>query len=148
MFKPSRILVPTDMSDHSFKAIRQAFDVARHFNSEVFIIHVIRKPVQDCTFDYCITEELAKQLEFEMNDSAQQGVQQQLAQLPSIDPSKITTEIKTGNPYEEILKTAEEKDVDLIVIASFGYSGLARLLMGSVARHVLMGSKCPVLLVK
>ncbi len=148
MFKPSRILVPTDMSDHSFKAIRQAFDIARQFDSQVFILHVVKQPVQDCTFDYCISEDLKKRLEIEMDSSARQGVQQQLAQLPGIDPAKITTEVKTGNPYEEILKTAEEKDVDLIVIASFGYTGLARLLMGSVARHVLLGSKCPVLLVK
>ncbi len=148
MFKPSRILVPTDMSDHSFKAVRQTFDIARQFDSEVFILHVVRNPVQECTFDYCISEELTKQLQAEMDDLARKGVRQQLAQLPGIDTSKISTEVKTGNPYEEILKEAEAKDVDLIVIASFGYTGLAKLLMGSVARHVLMGATCPVLLVK
>jgi nucleotide-binding universal stress UspA family protein len=148
MFKPARILVPTDMSDHSFKAIRQSFDIARQYDSEVFILHVVQKPVQECAFDYCISEELAKELQRQMDDSARKGVQQQLAKLPGIDRSKVSTEVKTGNPYEEILKEAEAKDVDLIVISSFGYTGLASLLMGSVARHVLMGSKRPVLLVK
>ena len=148
MFKPSRILVPTDMSDHSFRAIRQAFDIAKQYNSEVFLLHVIRDPIQECSFDYCISRDLVNQLQVEMNESIRKGIKQQLANLPSIDADKITTDVRIGNPYEEILKDAEERDIDLIVIASLGSTGLAKFMIGSVARHVLLGSKCPVLLTK
>jgi universal stress protein A len=148
MFKPSRILVPTDMSEHSFKAIRQAFDIANQFNSVVILLHVIRNPVQECTFDYCISKELIAHLQSEMLNAARNGIRQQLANLPGIDSDKIITDIKSGNPYEEILKEAEERDIDLIVIASLGHSGLAKYLIGSVARHVLLEAKCPVLLTK
>jgi len=148
MFKPSRILVPTDMSDHSFKAMRQAFDIAKQYNSEVILLHVIRDPVQECSFDYCISGDLVNQLQAEMNESIRKGIKQHLANLPSIDADKVITDVKTGNPYEEILKEAEERDIDLIVIASLGSTGLAKFMIGSVARHVLLGSKCPVLLTK
>ena len=56
--------------------------------------------------------------------------------------------MRRGVPYEEILKEAEEKGVDLIVIASLGRTGLAKYLIGSVARNVLKRAKCPVLLTK
>ncbi len=148
MFKPSRILVPTDLSEHSFKAIRQAVDIAQQHNAEVFLLHVIRDPVQECSFEYCISTELANKLQAEMNESIRKGIKQQLANLPSIDPDKFTTDIKTGNPYEEILKEAEEREIDLIVIPPLGSTGLAKFMIGSVARHVLLGAKCPVLLTK
>jgi nucleotide-binding universal stress UspA family protein len=148
MFQPSRILVPTDMSDNSFMAIRHAFDIANQFNSEVILLHVIRNPVQECTIDYCISKELVAQLQSEMLDCAKKGIRQQLAKLPGIDADKIITDVKSGNPYVEILKEAEERDIDLIVIASLGHSGMAKYLIGSVARHVLLEAKCPVLLTK
>jgi nucleotide-binding universal stress UspA family protein len=148
MFKPARILVPTDLSEHSFKAIRQAFDIAQQFNSEVFILHVIRDPVQECSYDFCLSSDLANKLQAEMDESVRKGIKQQLANLPSIDPDKIITDVKSGNPYKEILKEAEEREIDLIVIPPLGSTGLAQFMIGSVARNVLLGAKCAVLLSK
>ena len=148
MFKPSRILVPTDMSEYSDRAIRNALDIAGQYKAEVFLLHVVQDPVQQCSIDYCISEDLWSQLQEQMFDSVRKGIRGQLAKFPSIDPAAIKTDVKTGIPYQEILKEADERDVDLIVIASHGSSGLAKYLMGSVARHVLLGAKCPVLLTK
>ncbi len=148
MFKPSRILVPTDMSEHSDKSIRNALDIARQYNAEVFLLHVVQDPVQQCSIDYCISEDLWARVQEQMIDSVRKGIRSQLAKFPSIDPAAITTDVKTGIPYQEILKEADERDIDLIVISSHGSSGLAKYLMGSVARHVLLGAKCPVLLTK
>jgi nucleotide-binding universal stress UspA family protein len=83
-----------------------------------------------------------------MLESVRKGMRTQLAKFPSIDPAVIITDVKTGIPYQEILKEAEERDIDLIVISSLGSSGLAKYLLGSVARHVLLGAKCSVLLTK
>jgi universal stress protein A len=148
MFKPYRILVPTDMSEHSDKAIRNAFDVAKQYNSKVYLLHVVQNPVQQCTIDYCISEDLWSQLQEQMFESVRKGMRTQLAKFPSIDPAAITTDVKIGIPYQAILKEAEERDIDLIVISSLGSSGLAKYLLGSVARHVLLGAKCSVLLTK
>ncbi len=148
MFKPSRILVPTDMSEHSDKAVRNAFDIARQYQAEVFLLHVVQDPVQQCSIDYCISEDLWARVQEQMFESVRKGMRSQLAKFPSIDPAAVATDVKIGIPYQEILKEAEERDVDLIVISSHGSSGLAKYLMGSVARHVLLGAKCPVLLTK
>jgi len=53
-----------------------------------------------------------------------------------------------GCPYEEILKFAEEKGVDLIVMGTQGRSGLDRVIFGSTAEKVVRNSDCPVLTVK
>jgi nucleotide-binding universal stress UspA family protein len=53
-----------------------------------------------------------------------------------------------GRPFEEIIKAAQEDKVDLLVLGSHGRSGLARLLMGSVAERVTATVNCPVLVVK
>jgi nucleotide-binding universal stress UspA family protein len=148
MFKPERILVPTDMSDHANKAIRKAFDIAKLFNSKVFLLHVIHEPVHQCTVDYCISVELLNQLQAQMLESARKGMRDQLAKFPFFDPDQVAMDVRTGTPYDEILKEADEREIDLIVISSLGTTGLAKYLMGSVARHVLLGAKCSVLLVK
>lgn len=148
MFKPTKILVPTDMSSHSDKAVRQAVDVARQFNSELFLLHVIQDPVQQCTVDYCISEGLVEQLQSELMESARKAIQNQVEKIPGAKDVSITTDIKTGAPYDQILLEEKERGIDLVVISSLGTTGLAKYLIGSVARHVLLGSTCSVLLVK
>ena len=148
MFNPTRILVPTDMSEYSDKAIRRAFDIAKKFNSEVFLLHVIQDAVKQCIAEYCIDEELFSRLQTQMYEAARFEIRKQLEKFPYIDPDKVTTDVKTGPPYDEILKEAEERKIDLIVIACLGTTGLAKYLIGNVARHLLIGAKCSVLLVK
>ncbi len=113
-----------------------------------FLIHVIQDPVRQCTVDFCIDEELFIRLQAQMCESARSAIRKQLEKFPYIDPEKVTTDIKTGTPYDQILTEAEERGADLIVISSLGTSGPAKYLIGSVARHVLLGAKCPVLLTK
>jgi len=72
----------------------------------------------------------------------------QLDRFPPAAGLDVATDVRTGIVYEEILKESEEKGIDLIVIASLGQSGIAKYLVGGVARNVLKGSKCPVLLTK
>jgi len=83
-----------------------------------------------------------------MLESARKGMRQQLSRFPWIDADTVTTDVRTGIPYEEILHAAEELEIDLIVIASLGATGLSKYLMGGVARQVLLGAKCSVLLAK
>lgn len=148
MFKPSKILVPTDMSTHSDKAVKQAIDIAKQFKSELYLLHVIQDPVQQCTVDYCISEGLVGQLQAELMESARKGIQKQVEKFPEAADVTITTDVKTGAPYDQILQEEKERGIDLVVISSLGTTGLAKYLIGSVARHVLLGSTCSVLLVK
>jgi len=148
LFRPARILVPTDMSDDSDIAIRRAFDIAQTFQSEVFVLHVITDPVKQCAVDYCMSEEMLKELQSRMLESARDRLWEQLAKFTSMGVSPINANIRTGSPHDEILKEAEDRAADLIVIGTFGKTGLGRHFMGSVVRHVLSGAKCSVLMVK
>ena len=56
--------------------------------------------------------------------------------------------ITRGTPFIEIIRTAKEHDVDMIVLATHGRSGLAHVLMGSVAEKVVRKAPCPVLVVR
>ena len=61
---------------------------------------------------------------------------------------EVETCVRVGRASEEILKCAEEKDVDLIVIGSRGLGGFSRTLLGSVSDKVLNAAKVPVLVNK
>jgi nucleotide-binding universal stress UspA family protein len=148
MFKPSKILVPTDMSPHADKAIRQALEIARQFGSEIHVLHVVQDHVQQCTVDYCIDEGSMRQLQSQILEGARQGILRQTEKISPEDAAIAIMDVREGVPYDEILKEADEKNIDLIVISSLGTTGMAKYLIGSVARHVLLGAKCSVLLVR
>jgi len=60
----------------------------------------------------------------------------------------VHTAVRFGDPAEEIIRLAEELKIDLIVMATHGHTGLARLVFGGVASHVVASGVCPVLLVR
>jgi universal stress protein A len=148
MLRPTKILVPTDFSDYSDKALKQALDIAKQYNAKVFLFHVIPREVNRCVADVCLGDDVVRDLEDQLNARAQENLQKQLGKFPQSQEVSVTTEIGKGIPYEAILQEAEDNGVDLIVIASLGRSGIARFLIGSVSRNVLKGAKCPVLLTK
>jgi nucleotide-binding universal stress UspA family protein len=148
MLRPSKILVPTDFSDYSDKALKQALDIAKQYDANVFLLHVIPKEVNRCVADVCLGDDVIRDIENQITTRAQEDLQRQVSKFPQSTEVSVTSEIGKGTPYDAILQVAEEKGIDLIVIASLGRSGIARFLIGSVARNVLKGAKCPVLLTK
>ena len=65
------------------------------------------------------------------------------------DPSiPVEYRLLTGEPADAVVRSAEEDDVDLIVLGSHGRTGLSRLLMGSVAEAIVRKAHCPVLVYK
>ena len=148
MLRPTKILVPTDFSEYSDKALKQALDIAKQYNAKVFLLHVIHSELHQCVVDYCLSQEQMDQLQNQMTSGAQASLDQQLAKFAQSKEVEVTTDVKLGIPYEAILKEEQEKGIDLIVIASLGRSGIAKYIIGSVARNVLKGAKCPVLLTK
>jgi universal stress protein A len=148
MLRPTKILVPTDFSDYSDKALKQALDIAKQYNAKVFLFHVVSRDVQRCVGDVCLGDDIIREIETQVMKRAREDLQAQLDKFPQSKEVSVVTDIGNGTPYEAILKEAEDKGIDLIVIASLGRSGIARFLIGSVARNVLKGAKCPVLLTK
>ncbi len=149
MLVPTKILVPTDFSEQSGRALEQALDIAKQYRAKVFLLHVVHfQMIRIAELESTLSEEIIQQIKDKTFAWAQENLRKQLDNFPQTKEVEVATNVLEGIPYEEILKEGKEKGIDLIVIGSLGRSGIAKYLIGSVARNVLKGSKCPVLLIK
>lgn len=148
MLKPTKILVPTDFSEYSDRALRQALDIAKQYKAKVFLLHVVHGEGYLSGIDFAISTEMMQQINYAALTWAHESFQKQLDKFPQANEVEVSSEAVIGNTSEVILGEEKSKGIDLIVIASLGRSGIAKYLIGSVARNVLKGSTCPVLLTK
>jgi nucleotide-binding universal stress UspA family protein len=152
MLKPTKILVPTDFSEYSDKALKQALDIASEHKAKVYVLHVVNERIHsalsDDYSDISITEKEISKLQKIITDKAKERLFKQVNKFPESKDVQLIQMVINGVPYEEILREQEKLGIDLIVIASLGRTGVARFLIGGVARNVLKGAKCPVLLTK
>jgi universal stress protein A len=146
MFSPKSILVPTDFSEFSDKALEVAFDMAKEHNSSIRLLHVV-EVIQQCVADYCLDSAMVNDIQTKVAESATGLFQKQLAKVASRADVLVTTDLRQGIPYREILKEQETQGIDLIVIGSHGKTGILGHL-GSVADKIARAAKCPVLVVK
>ncbi len=147
MFTPKSILVPTDFSEFSDRAVRQAVDVAEQNNAKIYLLHVVDK-LQQCAVDYCIPLETMMKVQSDSEKEAVRKMQEEVNRIVKEKKLDVSFDVKAGVPYEEILKEQQERKADLIVIASHGRTGILKNLIGSVAERVMREAKCPVLLVR
>jgi universal stress protein A len=144
-----KLLVPTDFSENSKKALVYAVRLAQRNNSSLILFHVFEPPefVRQLPQDYSgSNEETRKQFDTAMRRSAERL--ETLSGAAKGSNIKIETSQRLGTPYEEIVKIAKEREVDLIVIATHGYTGLKHFLLGSTAERVVRLAPCPVLVVR
>ena len=146
MFAPKNILVPTDFSEYSGKALKKAVEIASEHKSKIYLLHVVDEVMQ-CAVDYCLDISLVKQIEKQSLNFAKEKLQKEAEGFAKSKGIQIIVDLKMGDTYETILKEQKDKRIDLIVIASRGKKGLIHHL-GSVADKVMRGAKCPVMLVK
>jgi nucleotide-binding universal stress UspA family protein len=139
------ILVPTDFSEHSLRALDYAVEIAEKFASELKLLYVIEPLLQAADVSW-------SSVNFEqLNKSHQQSAEEQLATITEERiPKTVTFETKIvfGKPFVEIVKEAKANNSDLIVMATHGRGAVAHLLMGSTAEKVVRKAPCPVLTVK
>lgn len=148
MLIPTKILVPTDFSRFSLRALEQGLALARLCQAKLFCLHVLDGGTYNTDQDFIVPKDVAEQMEDDNLACAKERLRNQLDSLPQAKEVEVDTNIREGTPYEEILKEAKEQGADMIVIASLGQSGNAQYLIGSVARNVLKGAACSVLLTK
>ncbi len=148
MLRPTKILVPTDFSESSDKALKQGIDIARQYNAELHLFHVIPVDLTYALSDCAISVHAIEAFERQQVEGAFQRLKEQLTKCPGCEDLKISLDVAKGIAYEEILRREKENGIDLIVTASLGKSGLAKYFVGSVARNVLKKARCPVLLTR
>ncbi len=147
MFQPRKILVPTDFSEDSDMALRMAMSVAVTYQARILLLHVISNRVQQNLADYCLDQSIIDRVLNESIVFANEKLQEEIDKNQQSENIKVIPVIRMGQPYEEILKEATERKINLITIASHGKSGLQKYFIGSVTERVMKEAKCPVLLV-
>jgi nucleotide-binding universal stress UspA family protein len=137
-----KILCPTDFSEASYEAIKAAGELAFHFGSELCVLHIV-SPVPLVPMGAEPSGFNVSLYERELEASSKRTLEEITHQLEWKD-LKVRLIVLRGNAADEIVRTADEENVDLIVIATRGRTGLDRLIFGSVAEKVIRLAKCPV----
>jgi len=142
MFK--HILLPTDGSKLSDKSVKQGIRLAKLLGARVTALHVIPKfhafTYQTEMLEYT-REEYTRACETRSGDFLRFVKKVASATGVACDTASATSD----QPYKEIIRTAEKKGCDLILMASHGRRGIEGFLLGSETQKVLTHSKLPVL---
>ena len=138
MIKFEKILALTDGSQNSRSALRYAITLSRKFGSELDILLVIED------IPAYVSLEVDESFLSRLQDSMRQEIEACIGYCRNVGV-KAHGVVRHGVPYEEITNYAREKDIDLIVMATHGHTGLSHILLGSVAEKVIHHAPCPVL---
>jgi nucleotide-binding universal stress UspA family protein len=162
----THILVPTDFSDPAHQAVRYAAEEAALHGASVTLLHVLGSSEGTDVYYVTGSPDRSAQGRFDpiaggrlgAPPSAQPTVvrrdpgEDALTQLNDLIPegqrATWRAETATGSPADTIVRLAQEKNVDLIVMGTRGRSGLQQVLIGSVAEKVVRLAPCPVMTVR
>jgi nucleotide-binding universal stress UspA family protein len=144
MFAPKRILVPTDFTEDSDRALREAIEIARPFHAKIFLLHVDER-VPVVGGDYVISAQTVRAVEKEDERISKAMMSEEIRKVVTEADVEIETEERHGLTHEEILGYGVEKGVDLIVIEPHARRGLKNLL-GGITDRLLREAPCPLLI--
>ena len=132
----ARILVPTDFSAPSEAALAYGRELANRFDAALHLIHVAENP-----FLRAVVGDRRS-----LEDALVRRLQDRLTEADSRRGAVAMLE-QSDEPANEILRYAKAANIDLIVMGTHGRTGLARVVLGSVAEAVVRAAPCPVLTV-
>lgn len=141
------ILVPTDFSEPSQKALAYARALAGLFEGSLHVLHVVEQPF---VHGWTVEGYVAALPDF--REELLRRAHEEMERLFAGDDERKTLRVelvgRAGNPFAEIVRYAKEKEIDLIVMGTHGRGRMAQLLLGSVAEKVVRAAPCPVLTVR
>jgi universal stress protein A len=163
----SHVLVPTDLSDPAEHALRYAIEEAALHHAKMTVLHVLSEHAG--TEVYYVADGPGGGASQEAVDPSGGGPLRSFALSPPTvvrhDPGEVArtqmqdlmrgqfqgtweVEVVTGHPADAIVRVAQERGADLIVMGTHGRTGLQHVLLGSVAEKVVRTAPCPVLTVR
>jgi nucleotide-binding universal stress UspA family protein len=138
----NNILLGVDGSEHALHAARQAGDLARAMKSETLWIVIAYDPIPAYLGQPNMQNAITGRLQ-----EAESFLQMAIEAVGRI-PGEIHKEMLEGSPAEEIIKVANIRKTDLIIMGSRGLGTLAGLVLGSQSQKVISHAPCPVLVVR
>ena len=145
-----RILVTTDFSESGDHAIGHAFRMAADHGAEVVLCHIVEMIIAPNPLyaQYYPSDLLSPEIQQRAEQDAQQALRDRVPKDDALAKVPYTTLVLHGLPADEIIRAAETRDVDLIVIATHGRTGLKHFFVGSTAERVIRHVNSPVLVVR
>ncbi|MFT7463080.1 MAG: universal stress protein A [Pseudohongiellaceae bacterium] len=143
--KIDRILCPLDFSDQSQAALDNAEGLATTFGAELIVLHVV-EPVL-----YPVAYGLTSTVAVDLSADACKGAERALAPVVEalLDRGvRAAPLVAEGRASGRICELVDERDIDLVVMATQGLTGVKHLLIGSTAERVVRHCSCPVMTVK
>ena len=139
------ILFPTDFSNGARAAMDHAISLAKDYNAKLVLLYVI----QDISIaEWYIPSSISvTDLVEDMQKSAWNEMNKWNTEV-SAKVKDVEKMVVRGVPFVEIIKTAKNKNADLVVIGTHGRTGIDHMLFGSTAEKVVRKSPCPVLTVR
>lgn len=144
-----RLLVATDGSELSAKAVSSAIDLAAAIGAELVALYVVPQyPTSYFEGGIAISTDDVSRTEKKWAEDGQAIVHkvEQTAAARGVSAKGVT--VRSGLVAESILNTAKKHDCDLVVMASHGRKGIQRILLGSETQQVLTHSAIPVLVLR
>ena len=130
-----KILIATDLSARSDRALERAVNIAREHDAELAIVHVI-------------DEDLPKALSEAQHRAAETAIEAEVTRLGSEGGLRVSIHIVFGRAYHDLLSLAEEIGADLIVLGMHRVDALKDMFRGTTVERVIRAGRLPVLLVK
>ena len=170
MVRPKNILVPVDFSAQSESALKDAIELAKQSDAKVYVLHVIANNLVQCIDDYCLNDDLVKQMGASraaqstddysvtqtmvnqiddlMMKKSQEMMTALINKIPGSKQVKVIPEVVKGVPYQAILDEQKKKSIDMIVIPPHGKSGIKEFFLGSTVDKVVRHAGCTVIVSK
>lgn len=133
-----KILAPIDFSEYSMEALRGAMELAKDLDGELHIVHVVAP-------HFALLDKMREQArETLMLEEAEE----ELARIRKDDcgnSAKVVTQVMVGPPVPKLVEYATQQQIDLILLATHGRTGIEHLMIGSVAEKLARYAPCSVL---
>ena len=137
--KIERILIPSDFSEHALKALKYGIELACEHDAEIVLVHVV-EPLPYGVARWNAPTDLLEHYGEVASGELKKLEQEALKLYP-----KCRSELHFGVPHEIIEDIVRKLNVDLVVLAMHGRTGLHHLLIGGTAEKLLRYLPCPVL---
>ena len=146
MLTLQNVCCPIDFSEPSYEALETACEITLHFSAQLILVHVVTPipviPVHDdpTSFNLPLYEK-----EMETN-AVKLLLQIQQEKIPKAIQSR--TMVLQGDPATQIVNMVKDEKMDMIIIATHGFTGWRKFMFGSVTEKVIRLSPCPVLSIR
>lgn len=148
MLPIKNILCPTDFSEPSYEALKVADELATHFGATLHITNVVPLvPIVEAPIGVESASFNIASYQQELEAQAKKSLRSMLEQKVSKDV-KVVSEVLIGNAAGEVMRYANEKNMDIIIIATHGLSGWRRFIQGSTTDQIVRQANCPVLTIR